>query len=295
MRTFRAGIFGAAVLVVALGLLSCGGGGGSTGNSSATPQPTPGSGGTPQPSPDSGGTPQPVSGGTAAAPAAMSFDNKNEIKADAFDNYFKITASAGDTIIIKSTLVNAVQDRDVLICNMNSDYMIQIVGRHGACSLNLKFTFDTSGEYTVHFKYPQANYGYFNAAIIPAAATFSPTTSATGKPDDPRTIVTGGADNQLSENDFYNNFIYDAKAGDTIHIQIYPDTLPSSQDALRCNMSGGGYEDFTSFGVLTSDTGKFNCDQTFDHTFAQAGRYYLNIRFIHGVKGFLRAVVVPAI
>lgn len=281
MTIFRAGVLGSAILVAALALSSCGGGGGGGDSGNAGNNPST--------------VPQPFPGGTVAEPALMSLDNKNAIKADAFENYFKVTVSAGDTVIIRSTLQNALDDTESLRCSMSSNYAISISSDIGSCSLNFKHTFVTGGVYTFHFKYPLSNYGYFNAAIIPAGAIFTPVASASGRPDSPRSIIIGGADNALSENDFFNNFAYDAQAGDTLHIQTYPDILPSSNDTLRCNMSSGKYDGASSYGVLISDTGGYSCSETFEHRFDQAGRYYLNIRFILGAKGFFRAVVVPSI
>lgn len=233
-----------------------------------------------------------VHGGTVASPTSVSFKLPNEIKSDIFENYFRITVSAGDTIVIKSTLKNRLDEISHLRCvEKTGDYTIRINDDIKSCSLDMRHTFEIGGDYILHFKYPQSNYGHFDVALISSNASFSPSNNATGKPDDPRKIIIGGMDNQLSANDFYNNFIYDAQAGDTLHIQTYPNAIPKAIDNLRCIEQGNNYIYF-AYGVWTNDLNKYNCAENFEHRYEKAGRYYLNIRFINGAEGFFRAVVV---
>lgn len=279
MKIFKAGFIFAAV-TTALPLASCGGGESSSSSYNSPSETT-----------------RHNSGGTVASPSVMSFVNGNEIKEDPFENYFKVTAAVGDTIIIRSSLQNTLDSQEIARCNYASNFTISITNitsHAGSCTRHLKYTFESTGVYNFHFKYPRGNYGYFDATIIPAGSTFTSVASGTGRPNDPRPIITGGADNALSGNDFFNNFAFDAKAGDTLHIQTYPDVQPSSTDKARCTWSSGDYVSNSSYGVLTSDVGRFNCSEVFEHRYEKAGRYYLSIRFIGNTKGFFRAIVVPS-
>ncbi len=279
------------LVVISAALTACGGGDGDA-SSNANINPTE--------------TSQLIHGGTVVTPTLVSFSLKNEIKSDIFENYFKVTVSAEDTIVIKSTLKDELEARLHTRCiESTGDYTISINNDIKSCSLDMKYTFKSAGDYILHFKYPrnypQNNSGYFDIALIPAKAIFSPSNFSTGKPNNPRTIITGGADNSLSANDFYNNFVYDAQSGDTLHIQTYPNTIPTAIDGTRCKEHWSKYDGYSpkdgyfTYGVLTSDLGEYNCAETFEHRYEKAGRYYLNIRFMHGAQGFFRAVVVKGI
>lgn len=281
MTIFRAGIFCVTILLSALGISSCGEGGSSNAGPSESSQL--------------------VAGGTIAEPAIMSFEEANEIQSDPFENYFKVSVSAGDTIFIKVTLQSELGGLETSRCSSMGQFPIDLIGESRWCGLNVKHTFGSAGEYKIHFNYEDGNIGYFNAAIIPAGAVLTPSIGASGRPEDPRLILLGGADNFLSENDLFNHFVYDAQAGDTLHIQTYPDNPPSSTERSICYGHYGRYDDSTSYGVYISETDRYlsetdrySCDGAFAYLFDRAGRYYLNVRFINGAKGYFRAVVTTS-
>lgn len=230
-------------------------------------------------------------GGNAAAPAQMSFDIPNEIKADPFENYYQITVTAGDTIVINTTLISPLDSTKYMGCQLTtSAYFISVNYGYSSCKVHFKQTFTSDGVYTFHFDDALNNYGYFDAALISAGTSLNPSSGATGRPDDPRSIILGGTDNLLSANSFYNNFIYDAQAGETLQIQTYPNILPSGTDNLQCQTNGEDFESYYSYGVSINDS-KFTCNESFEYQFDQAGQYELNIRFLYGAEGFFRAVV----
>ena len=85
-------VFRAFPLAIALALTACGGGGG--GGSSDSGGGTGGDGG-------SGDEVVLNRGGDPSNPTPVSLALANEINADTFQNHFKITVEAGDTLIIK--------------------------------------------------------------------------------------------------------------------------------------------------------------------------------------------------
>ncbi|MGH8493713.1 MAG: hypothetical protein ACRERR_11525 [Moraxellaceae bacterium] len=261
------------ILVMALSALTaCGSGGGdSSGSESETKN----------------------AGGTISAPSSIREDIKNSISSDEFNNYFKVQALSGDTLIIKATM-NATLDPTLYSrCVTESDYTISI-GSEKSCSLNIKYKFTADGEYKIHFKFPGGNSGYFNAVVLTSSTTIVPSATANGAANQPRTISLGGTDNALSANDFFNNFAYNAEAGDTLHIQLYPSVNPSPTDSNRCLMANGEYNIYYSFGVAVVGISEYNCNNTFEYTFSSEGQHYLNIRFINGAQGYFHATVVPA-
>lgn len=236
-------------------------------------------------------TPQLNPGGTAAAPTQMRFDISNEIKADTFENYFTLSVTMGDTIVINTSLINSIDGSTDLACQLTgSGFITNLTTGYSGCIAHLRGQFGSDDDRTFHFAFPN-NSGYFDAAYIPEGTTFSPPSDSTGRPDNPRSIIFGGTDNSLSENSFYNNFIYDAQAGETLQIQLYPDVLPSGTDNLGCQSKGQTFGSAFSYGVIINTTNQFNCSETFEYYFDQAGQYNLNIRFLVGVGGFFRAVV----
>lgn len=240
---------------------------------------------------NSANTPLLNPGGTVAAPTQMSFDIPNEIKSVASENYFTFTASSGDAIVINTSLVLPIDGSTDLACQLTgSGFFTNLTNGYSGCIAHVRGQFGSDADRTFHFAFPN-NSGYFDAAYIPAGTTFSPTSESTGRPDDPRAIILGGTDNSLSANSFYNNFIYDAQAGETLQIQTYPDVLPSGTDNLGCQTSGQTFGSPFSYGVIINTGNQFNCSETFEHYFDQAGQYNLNIRLLVGVDGFFRAVV----
>ena len=240
---------------------------------------------------DVGNTDQLNSGGTVSAPAQMSYVISNEINSDAVVNYFSAAASMGDTIIINTTLTNPLDGSDDLRCQLTGDYFISNSTGYEYCGAHVWGVFGSDGDRIYNFKFPFNN-GYYDAAYIPEGTTFSPSFEASGRPDEPRSILLGSIDNQLSANSFYNNFVYDAQAGETLKIQTYPEIVPSGTDNLACQNSGQWFQSYYSYGVLMFDVANsFNCSETFEYTFTEAGQYKLNIRFLPGVKGYFQAVV----
>lgn len=232
--------------------------------------------------------PQLISGGAADSPVLVSIDKNNEIKSDSFFNYFKISVSAGDTLVVKSTLRDELDGVLHRRCQENGDYAIMLKDMAKSCSLDLKYTFNVGGTYLLHVKYPQGNSGYFNVALNSEGVALNPSINATGRPDDPRLMIVNGVDNNVSSNDFYNNFAYDAIAGDVLHIQAYPKVSPSVVDSRRCRELGGYY----SYGIMIDTIGFYNCAEVLEYRFEETGRYFLKIKFPHETEGFFRAVVV---
>jgi hypothetical protein len=229
-------------------------------------------------------------GGTAAAPSQMRLDIPNEISSDQFENYFNITVMAGDTLVINTTFINPMDSSANNNCQVSGSDFISMNTESYRCAAHLKQQFTSDGVYTFHFSDALNNSGFFDAALISDGQSFTASSGATGRPDDPRAIILGGVNNSLSSNSFYNNFVYDAQAGETLQIQTYPDTSPSVMDNNICQIMGRDFEAYRTFGVLINDS-RYNCSESFEHQFDQAGQYHLNIRFLHGVEGYFRAVV----
>ncbi len=239
-------------------------------------------------------------GGNPSVPAIVSLTVPNGVSADKLNNYFKVSVTAGDTLIIKSTLKNTIDDRSAWLCRNNvagSFKGISLDALSKSCSLNLTHIFTESGEHILSFDYGNLNNGFFEAAIIHKEQYPLPFITASGRPEQPKVIDLQG-NNKLSSNDFYNNYTYDAKAGQTIYIQAYLDKAISEVDASRCrnsNSSNSYYAYGISLNLNLSDKSKYSCGDYFEHRFESDGRYYFNFRYLNGVNGYFRVVITQPI
>lgn len=274
------------VLILALAMVACGGGGD----------------GAPVEVQQNSDSIQFNQGGNPSVPAIISLTVPNGINADKLNNYFKVSVTAGDTLIIKSTLKNTIDDRSAWLCRNNvagSFKGIILDALSKSCSLNLTHIFTESGEHILSFDYGNVNNGFFDAAIIHKEQYPAPFKTASGRPEQPK-VIDLQDNNKLSSNDFYNNYAYDAKAGQTIYIQAYLDKAISEIDAHRCRNNNQNYSNsYFAYGISLSlnlsDQSKYSCGDYFEHRFESDGRYYFNFRYLNGVNGYFRVVITQPI
>jgi hypothetical protein len=229
-------------------------------------------------------------GGTASNPSDMSFILPNRISSDSFDNHFNFEVSAGDQIHIISSLEYPIDGTDSMRCQMGGASTWMRVDGTGYCIIHYRKTFSSDSAHTFQFAPPTGNSGYFDAALVSGFQVFNPTVSATGRPDDPRSITVGGGNNLVSQNSFYNHFIYEAQAGETLQIQTYPDYSHSGY-SVSCQSVSGSFYSHASYGIMVGDDTVFNCGTSRSYEFAASGQYRVNIRFLNG-GGYFRANVL---
>lgn len=150
-----------AVGTIALVMAGCSGG--SSSSSSSTPPPTPTN-----------------PGGTASAPAVISFDYDNIISSSHFNNYFQYTGREGEKLIIATTLDEPISRNEAIECQMSSgkgmgiavyDINFNYEPEYSVlCGTDMTFIFPTDTTYIFHFNnsspYYGGNSGYFNAASV---------------------------------------------------------------------------------------------------------------------------------
>lgn len=262
----------ASLLLVALS--ACGGGGGDA-TSNATPPAVE--------------TLKFNKGGNPANPAAISFAQPNEINSDSFQNNFKVTVKAGDTLIIKSTIMIPLENNWMRVCSSNQSMNqgIVLVDLQQSCNERIRYTFEKPGEHIVKILYPNNTPGFFDAALTSNATVAEPTQSASGEPNQPRLISLTG-ENLIVPNDFFNYYAIDLKAGSTIYIQSYVDKAATNIETRVCTGEGGSY-DF-GFGIEINRT-RFSCGNTLEHLATYDGRYFLNFRYLGITQGYFKAVV----
>ena len=277
-------------------LLSACGGGSDAPTGAAAPSAPTSSPATPAPppaAPPASATPGDVNvGGSPASPAALSFDRPNQISADSFANNFKVTVRAGDTLVLRSTLKATLSDVWFSRCSSNATAYytgLTIAGQSQSCSLDLKHKFPEAGEFLIRVGYPEGNSGQLDAALLSAGQSPAPVATASGRPDQPRAFDLAAL-NPVASNAFFNHYAIDAKAGETLYIQVYPVVAPTPTDAARC-ASGSLYANYYSYGVVMDEQPSFVCGTYFEHKFASDGRYRFALRF--KTEGQFRAVILP--
>jgi hypothetical protein len=228
-------------------------------------------------------------GGNPANPAAISFEQPNEINSDSFQNNFKVNVKAGDTLIIKSTIMIPLENNWMRVCSFNQsmDQGIVLVDLKQSCNERIRYTFEKPGEHIVKILYPNNTPGSFDAALTSNATLAEPTLSASGKPNQPRLISLTG-ENLIVPNDFLNHYAIDLKVGNIISIQSYVDKAATTDETRVCNFDSGSY-DF-GFGIEINKT-RFSCGNTLEHLATYDGRYFFNFRYPSITQGYFKAVV----
>ena len=229
-------------------------------------------------------------GGNPANPAAISFVQPNEINSDSFQNNFKVTVKAGDTLIIKSTIMIPLENNWMRACSgvQSMDQGIVLGDLQHSCNEWIRYTFEKPGEHIVKILYPNNTPGSFDAALTSNATVAEPTLSASGKPNQPRLISLTGK-NLIVPNDFFNYYAIDLKAGNTIYIQSYVDKAATNIETRVCSGSGN-YNSLGTFGIELNET-RFSCGNTLEHLATYDGRYFLNFRYPGITQGYFKAVV----
>ena len=227
-------------------------------------------------------------GGNPADPAAISFVQPNEINPDSFQNNFKVTVKAGDTLIIKSTIMIPLEASWKLSCARAQDQGIVLGNLQYSCGEWSRYTFEKPGEHIVKILYPNKTPGFFDAALTSNATVAEPTLSASGTPNQPRLIALTG-ENLIVPNDFLNHYAIDLKAGNTIFIQSYVDKAATTAETNNCRRFDN-YNSPYSFGIELNET-RFSCGNTLEHLATFDGRYFLNFRYPGMTQGYFKAVV----
>lgn len=230
-------------------------------------------------------------GGKPSNPSAISFEVKNRISVDAFDNYFEYDAKAGEQIFIHATLESRLDDQMLARCGANPEIYytgIKVIGEFSSCSKDLKYTFLTSGVYQFNIGFPYANIGFFDAVIVGDSNDTLPTTVTGygGQPDSPA-LIDFDSDNIISGNNINNYYQLSVKAGDTLTIQTYSEYNATGTDNARC-ANNGSFHNSYAYGIAIDDEG-YDCNPTYSKTFVNAGEHIIHFRFLHDSAGYFRA------
>ncbi|MBH0045233.1 hypothetical protein [Pseudoalteromonas sp. NZS11_1] len=233
-------------------------------------------------------------GGTPSNPGPVSFIKKNEINVDAFENYFTINLEKDSKLYISALLDLGMKTLDKTRCvssTVEESGFITVDSIGVACDhrvvLDLK-----AGQHSIHFEYPNSNYGYFTVDTIENnQRTILNENGSGGLPSTPRKI--SFTENNEINKDLNNNyFVYEGKAGDKLFLNSY---LQESIPALmltRCR-SGAG-EDRSAIGFSINE-GAYSCTENLEYELPEDGTYFFHVFYMapsdvtYPVPGYFRA------
>jgi len=113
--------------------------------------------------------PNSVTGGPSNKPTEISLDLRNEIKKNAYYNYYKYRAKEGEKLSMDAILENAILKDQRIECQESGDTYIAVFDAKlnqlegiRTCTNYLTVEFPVDGLYKFQIRYP-GNKGYFNA------------------------------------------------------------------------------------------------------------------------------------
>jgi len=279
-------------------LLAGCGGSDSSGETVENPEVGSGGGGTPEEEYNYGGTP--------SNPQPISLSDKNFISTDSFDNHFSYELAENEKLYFHAIIpegITSSQSRNCVSQSGSGSTGVTLDDDLVTCSYF--FVSDNASAEVLHSKYEITNSGYFRADIV--ADNAREPLSSSGKGGTPRSprFAEVGADNEISDKDFYNYYAIEGSAGDVIDIQLYPDESTSSSLTNNCRATAGtrASDEYINSGAwygVSFNGEPYSCNLQTNYEMQSDGILFFHVKLVQNdnlklpASGYFRISVTPA-